>query len=103
MIRFKASWLSAGAFTFDLCAVAGTWLAAYLIRFNGAVPHDFRHGAILALAWVLPVYGVMFRVFGLYRGMWVFASLPDLMRISKSVAAGALVVMIGAVMAQPTP
>ncbi|VXC34105.1 Capsular polysaccharide biosynthesis protein CapD [Burkholderia sp. 8Y] len=103
MIRFKASWLSAGAFTFDLCAVAGTWLAAYLIRFNGTMPHDFRHGAIVALAWVLPVYGVMFRVFGLYRGMWVFASLPDLMRISKSVAAGALVVMIGAVMTQPTP
>ncbi|WP_244815411.1 nucleoside-diphosphate sugar epimerase/dehydratase [Caballeronia sp. Lep1P3] len=103
MIRNKASWLSASAFAFDLCAVAGTWLAAYLIRFNGAVPHNFQHGALVALVWVLPVYGVMFRVFGLYRGIWVFASLPDVMRISKSVVVGALVVMIGAVMAQPTP
>lgn len=103
MIRYKAPWLSAGAFAFDLCAVAATWLVAYMIRFNGAVPPEFQHGAFMALIWVLPVYGVMFRVFGLYRGMWVFASLPDLMRISKSVAVGALVVMIGAVMAQPTP
>ncbi|CDY75866.1 Nucleoside-diphosphate sugar epimerase/dehydratase [Caballeronia glathei] len=103
MTRYKASWLSAGAFAFDLFAVAGTWLAAYLIRFNGAVPVDFRSGAFTALAWVLPVYGIMFRVFGLYRGMWVFASLPDLMRISKSVGVGALIVMVGAVMSQPTP
>jgi FlaA1/EpsC-like NDP-sugar epimerase len=103
MIRFKASWLSAGAFAFDLCAVAGTWLVAYLIRFNGSVPHEFLASALSSLVWVLPVYAVMFRLFGLYRGMWVFASLPDLMRISKSVVVGALVVMVGAVMVQPLP
>src|SRR5580698_7590603 len=103
MNRYKASWLSAGAFAFDIAAAAGTWLAAYAIRFNGSVPHDFWHGALVALVWVLPCYAIMFRVFGLYRGMWVFASLPDLIRISKSVVAGALVVMIGAAMSQPEP
>jgi len=103
MNRIKASWLSAGAFLFELVAVAGSWIAAYVIRFNGAVPHDFREGALGALVWVLPVYAVVFRVFGLYRGMWVFASLPDLMRISKSIIVGALVVMVGAVMSQPIP
>jgi FlaA1/EpsC-like NDP-sugar epimerase len=103
MTRYKASWLSAGAFAFDLLAVAGTWIAAYLIRFNGMVPPGFRHGALMSLIWALPVYAVMFRVFGLYRGMWVFASLPDLIRISKAVAVGALVVMVGAVMSQPDP
>src|SRR5258708_8480028 len=45
----------------------------------------------------------MFRVCGMYRCMWVFASLPDLMRISKAVASGALIVMIGAAMLQPSP
>ncbi|MFM0324026.1 polysaccharide biosynthesis protein [Caballeronia glebae] len=103
MNRIKATWLSAGAFGFDLMAVVGSWIVAYLLRFNGAVPHDFRDGALHALFWVVPVYAVVFRVFGLYRGMWVFASLPDLMRISKSIAVGALVVMVGAVMSQPTP
>ncbi|WP_207000468.1 polysaccharide biosynthesis protein [Trinickia mobilis] len=103
MLRHKASWLSFSAFLFDLCAVLGTWLVAYLIRFNGAIPDDFWHGALYALIWVLPLYGLMFRVFGLYRGMWVFASLPDLMRISKSVLAGGVVVMVAAVMVQPLP
>ncbi|ALL64356.1 Nucleoside-diphosphate sugar epimerase/dehydratase [Paraburkholderia caribensis MBA4] len=103
MLRSKATWLSFSAFLFDLAAVAGAWLIAYVIRFNGAVPADFRDGALHGLIWVLPVYGVMFRIFGLYRGMWVFASLPDLMRISKAVATGALLSMILAVMIQPVP
>src|SRR5579864_4841679 len=103
MLRFKSSWLSFSAFAFDVCAVAAAWLAAYSIRFNGAVPHEFWQGGTTALVWVVITYAAMFRIFGLYRGMWVFASLPDLMRISKSVAAGALVVMIGSLMLQPSP
>ncbi|MFP3565455.1 polysaccharide biosynthesis protein [Paraburkholderia sp. SIMBA_030] len=103
MFRHKASWLSFSAFLFDLCAVAGAWLAAYLIRFNGSVPEEFWYGGIKTLAWVLPVYGLMFRVFGLYRGMWVFASLPDLMRIAKAVLTGAFAMMMVAVMVQPYP
>ncbi|GLU30479.1 nucleoside-diphosphate sugar epimerase/dehydratase [Trinickia caryophylli] len=99
----QGSWRSLCAFAFDLCAVGGAWLAAYLIRFNGAIPHDFLTGGLRALVWVLPVYAVMFRAFGLYRGMWVFASLPDLVRISKAVAVGALLTMVASVMVQPLP
>ncbi|CAH2903317.1 MAG: Nucleoside-diphosphate sugar epimerase/dehydratase [uncultured Paraburkholderia sp.] len=103
MLRSKAAWLSFSAFLFDLAAVSGAWLVAYVIRFNGEVPVDFRDGALRALFWVLPVYGVMFRIFGLYRGMWVFASLPDLVRIAKAVTAGALVAMVVSVLVQPSP
>lgn len=102
-MRYKSSWLSLNAFAFDCLAVSSAWLIAYAIRFNGSVPGDFWHGALSALPWVLLTYAVMFRIFGLYRGMWVFASLPDLMRISKAVVAGALLIMIGAVMLQPLP
>ncbi len=103
MFRQKAAWLSLCAFAFDLCAASGTWLAAYLIRFNGAVPPDFLASALRSLIWLLPIYAVVFRAFGLYRGMWGFASLPDLLRISKAVTAGALLVVVGAVMSQPNP
>lgn len=103
MFRFRASWQSLSAFLFDLIAVAGAWLTAYVVRFNGIVPSDFLAGAFSALAWVLPIYGSMFHCFGLYRGLWVFASLPDLLRISKAVIGGGLIVMVGAVMLQPTP
>ncbi|MFC0400940.1 polysaccharide biosynthesis protein [Paraburkholderia rhizosphaerae] len=103
MFRFRSSWLSLCAFGFDTCAVALAWIAAYLLRFNGEVPYDFRMGGMHALSGVVITYAIMFRIFGLYRGMWVFASLPDLIRISKAVGVGALVVMIGAVMLQPSP
>jgi len=103
MFRPKASWLSFSAFLFDLCAVAASWLAAYVIRFNGYVPHEFWSGAVRTLNWALPVYCVMFRLYGLYRGMWVFASLPDLVRISKAVLTGAFAMMMVAVMVQPHP
>jgi FlaA1/EpsC-like NDP-sugar epimerase len=103
MFRSKAWWLSLSAFFFDLVAVGGAWLAGYFVRFNGAVPHEFLDGAFKAFFWVLPIYALMFRLFGLYRGLWVFASLPDLVRIAKAVVGGGIVVMIGAVMFQPTP
>ncbi|RAR60627.1 FlaA1/EpsC-like NDP-sugar epimerase [Paraburkholderia unamae] len=103
MLKNRASLLSFGAFMFDACAVVSAWIVAYLIRFNAGVPTEFWNGAFRALVWVLPVYAVMFRIFGLYRGMWVFASLPDLMRISKAVASGALVIMVFSVMLQPSP
>ncbi|CAB3637505.1 polysaccharide biosynthesis protein [Paraburkholderia rhynchosiae] len=103
MKRFKARWLSFSAFAFDLCAVALAWLLAYVIRFNGPVPGPFWSSGLHALIWVLLIYAVMFRSYGLYRGMWVFASLPDLVRIAKAIGVGALVVMIGSALLQPAP
>lgn len=103
MLRSKASWLSFSVFFFDLLAATAAWVVAYVVRFNGEVPVAFFKGACAALVWVLPIYGVMFRTFGLYRGLWVFASLPDLVRIAKAITVGALIVMIGAVMFQPEP
>src|SRR5689334_17267653 len=103
MIKVKARWLSVSAFVFDLWAVVLAWTLAYIIRFNGPVPEQFAHGGLEAMMWVLVVYAVLFRSYGLYRGMWVFASLPDLLRIGKAVSVGALVVMIGSVLLQPYP
>jgi FlaA1/EpsC-like NDP-sugar epimerase len=103
MLRNKASWLSFSAFLFDVGAVGAAWLAAYVLRFNASVPTEFWVGGLKALVWVLPVYAMTFRIFGLYRGMWVFASLPDLMRISKAIGSAALIVMVLSVMVQPSP
>lgn len=99
----KASWLSFCAFLFDVCAAGGAWIVAYLIRFNGSVPPGFLLGCLKSLVWVLPIYGTAFRLLGLYRGMWVFASLPDLVRISKAVVAGALLTTVASAMMQPDP
>jgi FlaA1/EpsC-like NDP-sugar epimerase len=101
--RNKGLALSFCAFLFDLSCAVGAWLGAYFIRFNGEVPDAFLVGALRSLVWVLPLYAIMFRAFGLYRGMWVFASLPDLLRISKAIGAGGVAVSVAAVMVQMTP
>ncbi|GAA5163725.1 nucleoside-diphosphate sugar epimerase/dehydratase [Viridibacterium curvum] len=85
------SWTVSG---FDLAAVLCCWCAAYLLRFNFAVPPDFMRHGLMSLLWVLPVHAVMFRYFGLYKGMWVFASLPDLMRIVRAIGASIAIVIV---------
>ena len=65
----------------DLVAVIAAWWLAYLFRFNFDVPLD--HIMILkqTLLWVIPIQVTAFLVYGLYRGIWRYASLPDLRRI----------------------
>ena len=65
------------------------WIGAYWLRFNlGVIPEYYLESALENLLIVLVLQGVVFRYFGLYRGVWRFASLPDLIRIAKAVIVG---------------
>ena len=74
----------------DLLAVAAAWLIAYWLRFNLELPEPYNQQAWTSVLWVVPLYGVIFFASGLYRGIWRFASLPDLQRIILAVGGGAL-------------
>ncbi len=74
----------------DLVAVAVAWLLAFSLRFNLELPTSYYNQALESVLWVVPLYGLLFLGSGLYRGIWRFASLPDLQRIILSVAIGAL-------------
>lgn len=76
----------------DLAAVAVAWLLAFALRFNLELPEPYREQALESVLWVVPLYGALFLGSGLYRGIWRFASLPDLQRIIVSVTVGALAV-----------
>lgn len=70
---------------------AAVWLAFWL-RFNlGTIPSEHIDPLQLLIATALPVHFALFWSFGLYRGVWRFASIPDLVRIVKAVAVGALI------------
>lgn len=79
-------------FLADVGVVAVAWVLAFLLRFNFELPLGFRPGLWLGLGVGMPVAALCFRFFGLYRGIWVFASLPDLLRIARAVGVAALVV-----------
>ena len=88
----KFDWRIVFAFTHDLVACGAAWLIAYWLRFNLDIPGPFVEVAVESLMWVVPIYGALFLWFGLYRGLWRFASLPDLKRILAAIAVGAIAV-----------
>lgn len=85
-------------FGHDLTASVVAWLGAYWLRLNLSLPADFLNAALMTLAWVAPIQFLIFWRFGLYRGIWRFASLPDLKRILAAVGVAALVVPLVLVM-----
>ena len=80
MLRNKASWLSSQRFCCSILCAVGSGLARRVPdplqrRGSGTIS-----GPAPCTRWCgsFPSTAFMFRIFGLYRGMWVFASLPDL-------------------------
>lgn len=87
------------AFFHDLFAVAAAWMAAFWLRFNFDIPVEFGASARISLLWVTPSFGLLFFVFGLYRGVWRFASLSDMQHILAAVATGAALTVMAVVFA----
>jgi len=72
------------------------WLGAYWLRFNlESVPGLYLDTALAALPAVIVVQGAVFWYFGLYRGVWRFASIPDLLRILKAIGVGVCLIALG--------
>lgn len=73
----------------DLLVILLAWLGAYWLRFNlGYVPPTFFRQSLDFLPVILGVQGLVFWNMGLYRGIWRFASVPDLLRIFKAIIVG---------------
>jgi FlaA1/EpsC-like NDP-sugar epimerase len=84
-------------FLHDLLWIPVAVLLAYWVRFNlNPIPHLYFTGMILIMAMAVPFHTVTLWMFGCYRGIWRYASVPDLMRIIKSVVLGAIATFIGA-------
>ena len=76
----------------DMAAAALAWSLAYLLRFNFELPDNFVDEMIRTLLWVVPLQGVVFWRFGLYRGLWRYASVADLRRIFLAVLTAAAMI-----------
>ncbi|MBK9663213.1 MAG: nucleoside-diphosphate sugar epimerase/dehydratase [Nitrosomonas sp.] len=81
------------AVTHDFVAVAVAWWLAYLFCFNFEVPSASLAIAQEILPWIVFVQAGIFLWMGLYRGLWRYASLPDLKRIFVAVLIGTSAVL----------
>lgn len=77
----------------DFVAIGVAWWLAYLFRFNFDIPSSFLTIFISTLPWIVLTQISFFLWFGLYRGIWRYASLPDVKRIVIAVLTGTLCVL----------
>ena len=79
-------------FGYDVMVAGAAWLVAFWLRFNLDVPPDYTEVMLARLPLVVALHAVIFWTLGLYRGMWRYASLPDLQRIVLAVGLAGLAV-----------
>ena len=76
----------------DVVMIPIAWVGAYWLRYNlGTVPDPFLDRALILIPAIVVVQGLIFYSFGLYRGVWRFASIADFLRIAKAVLVGVTV------------
>ena len=93
MTKKTWSWRTAVATLHDIFAAVLAWMLAYWLRFNFEMPNQYSTAMLRNITWVVAVQAIVFLAYGLYRGIWRFASIPDLRRIGLAVSASALIVV----------
>ena len=76
------------AFLHDVVAVGIAWIGAFLLRFNLDTSDPYFSGVWPTLPWIMVTQTGIFLLFRLYRGMWRYASVPDLRRIVLATVVG---------------
>jgi UDP-GlcNAc:undecaprenyl-phosphate GlcNAc-1-phosphate transferase len=69
----------------DGALISGSFLAAYLVRFNGIGTPNQRHYFLLALPVLLFCRYIALLGFGMYAGVWRYASSRDALRAAAAV------------------
>jgi len=86
---WRSRWL---AFLHDIAWIPLALLAAFWVRFNlEAIPTEQQPAMMNMLIVCMLVQTAAFWFFHLYRGIWRFASVPDLLRIMRAIAVGTLI------------
>jgi FlaA1/EpsC-like NDP-sugar epimerase len=77
----------------DLMMVWVCWMGLHLFRYSFVSDAAARPGWSFEIVLILAVQGVIFWRVGLYRGVWRFASIPDLINIVKASLFGFLAIL----------
>ncbi len=78
----------------DLVLIIISYILAFLIRFELAIPHDFVITMLTTAPVVILVRMSCFWLFGLYKGIWYFASTEDLLSILKATATSSVFIVL---------
>ncbi len=93
-----SNWRAWLAFAHDVGAASLAWASIYWLRVSLDADLSYRGEMLRTLGLMLPLQAAVFLIFGLYRGLWRFASLVDLKRIVLSACLGAMLIPLVLVM-----
>ena len=77
---------------YDVVMIMASLLLAFSIRYDFRIPAASYSGLGVYLLWALPVKLSVFYFFGLYRGMYRYTSIWDLVNIGKATVIAALII-----------
>jgi UDP-GlcNAc:undecaprenyl-phosphate GlcNAc-1-phosphate transferase len=84
--------------TTDLAAVVAAYLGAYFLRMNFHFTEPEGRAVLRALPIVVVVRSACFFKYGLYRSMWRYTGVADVVRVIKAVTAGSAVILAAVVL-----
>ncbi len=79
-------------FIYDVVVIMASLLLAFSIRYDFQIPAASLIGLGVYLLWALPVKLSVFYFFGLYRGMYRYTSIWDLVNVGKATVIAALII-----------
>ena len=78
----------------DIVLLVLCYICAYCLRFEGSIPPDYQYQILTTLLPLLSLKICSFFAFDLYRGMWRYAGIRDLINVIKASLSGALLFII---------
>ncbi|MBU0604549.1 MAG: polysaccharide biosynthesis protein [Gammaproteobacteria bacterium] len=78
----------------DLLVAGLAWFGAFLLRFNLSIPPEYQPPMLDLLPLAVGAQAVVFHLGGLYRGIWRFASMPDLKRLVMTIGVAAAILPV---------
>ncbi len=82
----------------DAVTVVVCFYLSFLIRFEFSIPRSYLNILVNILPYVLVGKLLVFSLFNLYRGMWRYTSLVDIVNVFKAVFTSSFLIILGILM-----
>lgn len=78
----------------DAILVGGAYFLSFVLRFEANIPVSHLKIFLNTIWWILPLKLILFLAFDMYKGMWRYFGVHDVLNIVKACAAASMLIII---------
>ena len=78
----------------DFLLVSFAYYSAYYLRFEGSIPAKMLTSFLYSVIWIVPLKIFCFMFFDLYKGMWRYTGMYDLLNSLKACASSSVLIVV---------